>query len=239
MTAVLSGNVRNFCKFTLLGLMTWAILPAGVTYADPPEWAPAHGWRKKQARDDHERHRDEWRSDRRDDNDDDDDEHEHNGWRRHRDWHKPTHSNTPGYSGRRWPKDYGVISGHCDYRAVGAVVGGVIGGAVGARVGNDENRPIAILLGAVIGAVAGANVGRTIEEADRACIGHSLELTQDGRPVQWSNPHTGASYVVTPHAGFEHQGRVCREFDVLVSHEGREHPSHGRACQIDGGWQVQ
>ncbi|HEY9567680.1 MAG TPA: hypothetical protein VIR38_06290, partial [Thalassobaculum sp.] len=36
-------------------LLTLTVAPAGTAYADPPPWAPAHGWRAKH--DDGRRHR--------------------------------------------------------------------------------------------------------------------------------------------------------------------------------------
>jgi surface antigen len=115
----------------------------------------------------------------------------------------------------------------------------VIGGVVGVRAGDDNNRPIAILLGSVVGAVIGANIGKSVEDADKACMAHSLELANDNRPVSWNNPNTGAHYVVTPHEGFEERGHVCRNFDVMVRMDGRDHPSQGKACEVDGAWRIQ
>jgi surface antigen len=57
--------------------------------------------------------------------------------------------------------------------------------------------------------------------------------------TMWNNPNTGASYVVTPHEGFEERGHVCRNFDVMVRMDGRDHPSRGKACQVNGAWQIQ
>ncbi len=228
---------RSVFSAGVIAIFSWLLLPLGAAYADPPDWAPAHGWRKKHERKDREHRRDDWHVEHHDDEDEDD--HRRDEWRKRDDWHEHRRHDTPGYSGQRWPKDYGVISGHCDYRAVGAVVGGVIGGVVGARVGDSENRPIAILLGSVVGAVVGANVGRSIEEVDRGCIAHSLELAQDNHPVAWNNPHTGATYLVTPHEGFEERGHICRNFDVLINVDGKDHPSRGRACQSNGAWQLQ
>ena len=47
--------------------------------------------------------------------------------------------------------------------------------AVGSRADRDQ-RPTAVVLGTVIGAVIGAKIGHEIDENDRACMRHSLEL---------------------------------------------------------------
>ena len=46
---------RNLVATTAVLLLTTA--PIGAAYADPPPWAPAHGWRAKHDRDDRHRHR--------------------------------------------------------------------------------------------------------------------------------------------------------------------------------------
>jgi outer membrane lipoprotein SlyB len=62
-----------------------------------------------------------------------------------------------------------------------------VGGAVGSRVGQGETRVVATVIGTVIGAVIGAQVGRNMDGDDRACAGHSLELVESSRAVQWVN----------------------------------------------------
>ena len=84
-----------------------------------------------------------------------------------------------GYTGKKWDKHYGVINGRCNREAVGAVIGAAAGGAVGSQIGKGENRQIAILVGTVAGAAIGAKVGRGLDQTDRACIGHALELVGD------------------------------------------------------------
>ncbi|MDH3286338.1 MAG: RT0821/Lpp0805 family surface protein [Betaproteobacteria bacterium] len=171
-------------------------LPVNV-YGDPPPWAPAHGWRKK---------------------------------------NDPYYT---GYSGKRWNRDYGVVQGSCNREAVGAVVGGVVGGAVGSQVGKGSGRQVAIVLGTVAGAVIGTQIGRDLDNADRACMGHALELAGDNRRVRWSNPDTGTTYLLTPVRGFARVGHPCREFNLRATHSGRSETGKGRACQTgDGTWQL-
>src|SRR5262245_57840383 len=101
-----------------------------------------------------------------------------------------------GYTGRTWERDYGVIDGYCTIQAVGVTVGGVPAGAVGSTVGSGDGRAAAVLAGSVFGGLLEAQSGHDIDDADRACMGHALELTPDGRAVRWANPKTGASYVI-------------------------------------------
>lgn len=181
----------------LLIVLTLGFTLPPVTYADPPPFAPAHGWRKK---------------------------------------HDPYYE---GYYGKRWSEDYGVISGRCDYGAVGAVLGGVVGGAIGSQIGQGDGRTVAIIVGTVLGAAIGANIGRDMDSADRACIGHTLELAPVGRSVAWDNDHTGVHYVVTPTRGFKADGRDCREFTTERYFDKKRSTSKGKACRGDDGeWRV-
>lgn len=176
--------------------LTLAIPPAAD--ADPPSWAPAHGWRKK---------------------------------------HDPYYM---GYSGKNWDNDYGIMSGRCNRAAVGAAVGAVVGGAVGSQIGKGDGRTVAIILGSVFGAMIGANIGRDMDQADRACFGHALELARDNSRVAWSNPDTGVDYVVTPQRGFTYQNRPCREYTTrITTANGRSETVSGRACQNgEGVWET-
>ncbi len=182
---------------SLLCVMALLVCLPEPVFAEPPPWAPAHGWRKKR---------------------------------------DPAYV---GYEGRRWPADYGVIRGNCDREAIGAVLGGVVGGAVGARVGSERDRPVAILVGSVIGAVIGAEIGRRIDDSDRACVGHALELTDGGRPVMWENPTTRATFVLTPLSTFTRGDAPCREFSLEVRAEGQRDVGRQQACRAkDGRWEI-
>jgi surface antigen len=155
------------------------------------------------------------------------------GWRKK---HDPYYL---GYYGSKWPKDYGILVGRCDYSAVGAVLGGVAGAVIGSQIGKGEGRTVAILAGTVLGAIIGARIGRDWDEVDRACIGHTLELAPPGRRVIWRNPHTGIDYVVIPGESFRAAERDCREFTAERYFEGRRVVERGRACRDEGGeWQL-
>lgn len=186
----------NRTKLIILTFSAALILPvAPSAYADPPPWAPAHGWRKK---------------------------------------HDPYYV---GYSGKKWNKDYGIISGECNWQAIGTVLGGVVGGAVGASVGKDGNKTVAIIIGSVLGAVIGNQVGKSIDDNDRGCIGHSLELAHDRQTVRWVNPDNGINYRVTPLSSFTKNGRKCRDYMLYMSGNDIDDSRQERACLMsDGVW---
>jgi len=192
---------------TLASFALGLLLVAGLSVpalADPPDHAPAHGWRKKHGR-----------------GDDDDQGYE-------------------GYEGKRWDRDYAVLSGRCDRQAIATVLGGVVGGVVGARVAEPENRAIATIVGAAVGALLGNRIGRELDDADRGCFGHALELGRPGRVVVWTNDTAGVRYELLPGANRERHGAVCREF-TMTSFHGRERVSRtGVACRTQvGRWEIE
>jgi len=191
------NSFKKFVAAAALAATALALLLPVNVYGDPPPWAPAHGWRKK---------------------------------------NDPYYT---GYSGKRWDKDYGVGQGNCNREAVGAAVGGVAGGAIGSQIGKGSGRQVAIVVGTIAGAVIGAQIGRDLDNADRACMGHALELAGDNRRVRWSNPETGTTYLLTPIKGFARSGHSCREFNLRATHGGRSETGKGQACQTgDGTWQL-
>lgn len=172
----------------LVALVSLSLVPLPAP-ADPPPWAKAHGWRKK--------------------ND----------------------PNYVGYTGKKWQQDYGVIEGRCDTNKVGAVLGGAVGGVVGAKVGSPENRAVAIVVGTVLGAVIGAKIGRALDESDRACMGHALELAGEKKTVVWTNSGTGVHYELTPTRNLGDARNPCREFTAKVSSAKASDVVNGVACR--------
>ena len=153
------------------------------------------------------------------------------GWRKK---HDPAYA---GYSGRQWERDYGVSLGRCDRAAVGAVLGGAAGGVIGSQVGEGGQRGVATVIGAVIGATVGAEIGRRMDQADRSCVGHALELAQPGQTIAWTNHNTGVAYQLTPADEAREPGEGCRRFRLVAT--GAFGLSEGRtvACGApDGTW---
>jgi surface antigen len=157
-------------------------------------------------------------------------------WAPAKGWRKKHDDRWVGYSQREWRADYGVTSGRCNTDDILAVVGAVAGGVIGNRVADRDNRAVATVLGAVIGGVIGDRLGDRIDARDRACVGHSLELVGTGQTVRWVNPDSGLRYAVTPRRD---RDGGCREFDLLVSSDGRGKPSRAVACaDAQGGWSI-
>jgi surface antigen len=155
------------------------------------------------------------------------------GWRKH---HDPDYV---GYTGKHWEQDYGVMSGQCNREAIATVVGGVVGGAIASRVAEPENRTVATIIGAAAGALIGNKIGEKLDDADRGCFAHVLEVGAAGQRVVWTNEATRVRYEMTPGRELRRNGAACREF-TLVAVAGKEKSSRrGIACPEQPGlWQI-
>jgi surface antigen len=154
-------------------------------------------------------------------------------------WRKKHDPRYVGYTGRGWEQDYGVREGSCNRKAIGTVVGAVIGGVVGSQVGDGDGRTVAIILGSVLGGVIGRAIGEELDEGDRGCIGHALELGEVGRNVRWINERTNVSYIVTPLAIDSKDPKNCRRFKLQAAAGKKQEASNGRACRDSAGvWKM-
>lgn len=151
-------------------------------------------------------------------------------------WRKKNDPNYVGYTGRAWERDYGVLEGTCNRKEIGTVLGAVVGGAIGSQVGDGSGRTVAIIVGSILGAAIGREVGGDLDEGDRGCMGHALELGKDGQRVRWLNDRTGVSYLITPR-GTAKAGDLCRSYQLTATRSGKSQTSDGRACRAsDGTW---
>jgi surface antigen len=154
------------------------------------------------------------------------------GWRRKND------PNYVGYTGNKWERDFDISSGSCNRQEIATVIGGIAGGVIANRVA-DENKRVATIIGVIAGAAIGNRIGRELDEADRGCFGHSLEIAQPGQRVTWTNESLGVRYEMSPGTASPRHGSACRQY-TLVTVAGRERASHtGVACQSQPGvWQA-
>jgi surface antigen len=200
---------RLFSRLVLAGAL--ALSFGAPALADPPPWAPAHGYHKNKAKTGH-RHK------------------YHHGDR--------DRELLPWLSGMAGT---GYIAGRrCKREALGAVLGGVVGGVAGAELGKGEHRDAATVAGALIGVLVGRAIGRSLDQADRYCTGQTLEYGQDHQAVEWQDPDARASYRVTPVNTYQSRdGRYCREYRARATIAGESQQSYGTACrQEDGSWEI-
>lgn len=181
-----------------------AMIGASPVFADPPNHAPAQGYDKK-----HHGH------DRNDDHD------------RNKDKKYKKAKRYEGRSGAVYVHDYGIASGRCNRDEIGAVIGGVTGAVIGSRVAGREDRVVGMVVGGVLGAVLGHAIGDSMDDRDRACMGHALELGRPGVPVEWR--HDGHQYHFTPRGD---ASGGCRNATLVI--DGRK-PRDVLACPAGRG----
>jgi len=155
------------------------------------------------------------------------------GWRKK---HDPYYV---GYTGRQWEQDFEISSGRCNREEIATVVGAVAGGVIAHQIG-DEHPAVATIIGIIAGGVIGNRIGRELDEADRGCFGHALEIAQTGQRVAWTNDSTGVRYELVPGAGSKRSGASCRDYTLVTATSRRDRSSQtGIACESQAGvWQV-
>lgn len=198
MRSIIKGWVKGWAILSCLGLCTAAA-------ADPPDHAPAHGWRKKH-------------------------DSQYEG---------PYEGKYVGYTGTHWENDYEVSTGRCNRDAIGAVLGGVAGGIIGSKVSSPENRTVGTIIGVATGTLIGARIGRALDERDRGCFGHALEIARPGSRVSWENASTGVAYTLVPGEGRAESQGTCRTFTLEAAAADRRTKQQGKACQTSRGvWKI-
>lgn len=221
---------RTRLSARITGLVTAVILAAGLfptaAFAEPPGWAPAHGWRAK-----HGYHHHRY-------------DHRHNHRR-----HERQVTNNYYYGQPR--QTYGgdtALNGNgfgCNSDLIGALVGGAAGAALGSQIGKGDGKTVAIIGGAIVGLIAGNSIGSSMDANDRRCVSRTLERVPDGQPVVWQNPNrhgttTPTRQSITPVRTWQTtNGRYCREY-VTTGTIGRQvQEVYGTACRNpDGSWQI-
>jgi surface antigen len=174
----------------------------------PPPWAPAHGYRRKHGHKHHHHHYY-------------DDDHDH--------YEREDRVTVP---------DVGIELGRCNRELIGGILGGVTGGVVGSQVGKGSTRTAVTIGGTIVGVLIGGAIGRGMDEADQACVAHTLEQAPPGQAVTWNDPDGGYYRVVPRDAYEDRQGRTCREYLTTATIGGRNQQLYGTACRdADGNWQ--
>lgn len=195
-------------------------VPLSAAFADPPPWAPAHGWRDKHDRDD-----DDWRERHHHRHHDEDDDRDYSAV-------------APPPAVVAMP--YGLDQRVCYRDMIGAALGGATGGLIGSNIGKGKGRTVATVGGVLVGLFVGGRIGRNMDQLDQACAGQVLEHVPDRQTVVWQGQGEGGGYWVTPTRSYDAgNGRYCREYtsDAIIA--GRKQQTYGTACrQPDGTWEI-
>lgn len=187
----------------------WSLAP-GLAYADPPPWAPAHGYYK---------------------------DGKGKGKGKHKGKKKGKHSVEHQES---YIAPFDLNLGSCNRELLGSVIGGAVGGAAGTQVGKGSGKTVAIIGGTIAGYLIGGAIGRYMDRVDQNCVGQSLEHSPDGQSIQWEDPNENGTYTVTPTKTYQTSaGSYCREYTTTSTIGGKSQSLYGTACrQPDGSWKL-
>ncbi|MEQ8815186.1 MAG: glycine zipper 2TM domain-containing protein [Thalassobaculum sp.] len=168
-----------------------AVAPVATAYADPPPWAPAHGWRAK-----HDKHR----------------------HKRREEVHVYHHYDQPDryrqpvivQQGPSFGCDRSLLTGNKTLLA--QILGGAGGAVAGAQFGQGSGKLAATAGGALLGVLLGTEVGGSLDAADAACARYSVVPT---RTYQASGTYC-REYTTRARVGGRTQeayGTACRQPD--------------------------
>ncbi len=204
-------------RIAVVGVLLASLVTAVATpvSADPPPWAPAHGYRAM--------HKDNHGHD-----------HKHKGKYKHKREYEEEHA-------RAYVPPFDLNLGRCNRDVLGALIGGAGGAALGSTIGKGDGQTAAIIGGAILGIMVGGSVGRSMDDVDQHCIGQALEHAPDGRTIVWNNPENDTQYEMTPTRTVQvADNRYCREYTTTAMVAGKPQQAYGRACrQPDGSWEIQ
>ncbi len=225
-----------------------AALPLSLP-ADPPPWAPAHGWRANQGDGgDYEyecerkykskkgkyEYKEKCKSKSKSKNkhkshgrgrDDDDDEY---GYAR-------VERDAEDYSQRS--AALGIPGGTCNKDVLVGLLGAAGGGFLGSKVGGGDGQLAATAAGTVIGYIVGSSLGRYMDDVDQSCVGQALERASDRQTVAWTGGQRDSRYEVTPTRTYRSDERFCRDYVMDAMVDGRTDTVRGTACRNpDGSW---
>lgn len=105
-----------------------------------------------------------------------------------------------GFSGQRWSTDYGIGRGRCERDRIVVTGSDARRDLVAEHQEHLRNRTVGIIGARSSGLLLSTRTPRAagpLDERDRACIGHVLELGTVGRDVSWTNPAARLGYVAT------------------------------------------
>lgn len=146
---------------------------------------------------------------------------------------------------------YGTDQNYCDRGALanilstsksnilGSAAGAAIGGLLGSKMGGGSGNTLLTIAGVLGGALAGGYIGRSMDPADQACVGQTLQNTPNNQTVAWRDPQNGASYWVTPTRSYTGpNGEPCRDYITQAVVNGQTQRTNDVACRdARGAWQ--
>ncbi len=155
--------------------------------------------------------------------------------------------------------------GEMNKAQLGAIGGAGVGAVVGQAIGHNDG---GTLIGVAVGSMLGYIFGNEMDKYDQQMLQRSFENTPLGQTNEWTNPHTGNEWRVTPNKQYEQvrrprwnpdnrrsgdyrnrrpqhrqrvERRVCREAEIEARIGGKVEKTYTTACrdEYSGRWILQ
>lgn len=129
-------------------------------------------------------------------------------------------------------------------QTAGTIIGGIGGAVIGSQIGSGSGQIVATALGTFAGAMIGADIGRSLDRTDQLAMAQAEQRAHNariGETVVWNNPDSGNYGSVTPLRDGQdsRSGAYCREYQSVVTIDGRDEIAYGTVCQQpDGSWEI-
>lgn len=221
-----------------------ALLLQDAAVADPPDWAPAHGYRNKHHKQKH--HKQKHHRYKRDYDEGEDDYDARYGDYRDRDWPRHAYRDNGPYPHSTSQRDELrtvdqpiFVNGECTPKKVtGVEAGAALGSALGAKMGSGN--ALATVAGTIAGAMLGSKADASLTtSADEDCFRQVLERAPDQEQVAWDNDSSSTHYELTPVRSYRRPGQTCRELVTAIERNGAVREVYQTACRhSDGRWQL-
>ena len=210
--------------------------------ADPPEWAPAHGYRRKQISVHKPKYHHKYHNHEDENESEYDNKHHHT--HHHDKYDEYDVRDERRYTYHRYERptrrDNALVfvNGKCTTKLTGVDAGAALGRELGSQM--TSGNPVGTVAGSLMGAMLGSQVSGPIAAADQDCIRQVLERGADREEVMWDNTATSTRYELTPTRTYQQGGHTCREFVTTVVRKGEPREIYNTACRdSDGRWLVE
>ena len=131
-----------------------------------------------------------------------------------------------------------------DKKVLGQIIGAAVGGYVGSKFGSGVGNQIATALGVAAGAVIATKLMNVILDEDKESFSKAITETLEENPKnvekKWESPNeTGTSAKIKPISDFEENGAPCRDFEQIVTKDGKQYIEKSTACRDESGnWKI-
>ncbi|MGH8469169.1 MAG: RT0821/Lpp0805 family surface protein [Gammaproteobacteria bacterium] len=239
-------SIFSIVRLAFLIIGSVCLLPSSAL-ADPPDWAPAHGYRAKHEGKHHDkhhhkkegRHRDgDYEHSRYSEDDDSSEDHRHRRYDRYSPYyhkHDGLYSR-PVPNRRVWRNERPVfVKGECAPRFSGRESGAALGGVLASQASTGNAAMVAT--GTLLGAILGSRADGVATAADEDCMQQFLERAGEKEQVAWNS--ATSRYKLVPVRNYRKDGRACREFLTTVVQKGKFREVYRAACRNnDGKWRL-